>query len=74
MHTTRSPCPMCSGAVLRYGIPAVVVGENRTFMGAEALLRERGVAIEVVQDARCIALMRQFIDRLPALWNEDIGV
>lgn len=74
MYTTLSPCPMCSGAILLYGIPAVVVGENRTFMGAEALLRERGVAVEVVQDARCIALMRQFIDRFPALWNEDIGV
>jgi cytosine deaminase len=65
---------MCTGAILLYGIPKVVVGENQTFMGEEDLLRERGVAVEVVQDAACIALMRAFITAKPELWNEDIGV
>lgn len=74
MYTTLSPCAMCSGAILLYGIPKVVVGENRTFMGEEALLRSRGVAIEVVQDSRCIELMKRFIAENPQLWNEDIGV
>ena len=74
MYTTLSPCAMCSGAILLYGIPKVVVGENRTFMGEEALLRSRGVAIEVVQDLRCIELMKRFIAEHPQLWNEDIGV
>ena len=64
---------MCSGAILLYGIPRVVVGENETFMGEEELLRSRGVTIEVVQDAECIALMREFITSHPELWNEDIG-
>jgi cytosine deaminase len=73
LYTTLSPCPMCSGAILLYGIPRVIVGENRTFMGDEALLRERGVHVEVLQDATCIALMRDFIAAEPALWNEDIG-
>ena len=74
LYTTLSPCAMCSGAILLYGIPRVVVGENQSFMGEEALLRARGVEVEVLQDARCIALMRGFIARHPALWNEDIGV
>ena len=74
MYTTLSPCAMCSGAILLYGIPKVVVGENRTFMGEEELLRSRGVAIDVVQDSRCIELMKRFIAEHPQLWNEDIGV
>ncbi len=74
LYTTLSPCAMCSGAILLYGIPKVVVGENRTFMGEEKLLRSRGVEVEVRQDSSCIALMRDFITRHPALWNEDIGV
>ena len=73
MYTTLSPCAMCSGAILLYGIPKVVVGENRTFMGEEALLRSRGVAIEVVQDSRCIGLMKRFIAGNRQLWYEDIG-
>jgi creatinine deaminase len=74
MVTTLSPCAMCSGAILLYGITHVVVGENRTFRGEEDLLRARGVRVEVVQDERCIAMMREFIARHPQLWNEDIGV
>src|SRR3954471_13514748 len=74
MYTTLSPCAMCSGAILLYGIPHVVVGENRTFMGEERLLRERGVRVDVVQDERCVAMMRAFIAAHPELWNEDIGV
>jgi len=74
LYTTLSPCPMCSGAILLYGIPRVVIGENHTFMGEEELLRSRGVTVEVLQDARCIALMEQFITAKPELWNEDIGV
>ncbi len=73
MYTTLSPCSMCSGTMLLYGIPKVVIGENRTFMGEEELLRERGVEVEVVDDERCVALMRQFIEEKPELWNEDIG-
>lgn len=73
LYTTLSPCVMCSGAILLYGIPRVVVGENRTFMGEEDLLRSRGVVVEVLQDPTCIALMRDFIAAQPALWNEDIG-
>ena len=73
MYTTLSPCAMCTGAILLYGIPRVVVGENGTFMGEEALLRSRGVQVEVVQDPRCIRLMEQFIAENPELWNEDIG-
>jgi cytosine deaminase len=73
LYTTLSPCSMCSGAVLLYGIPRVVIGENRTFLGEEELLRSRGVELEVVQDARCIALMERFIATNPELWNEDIG-
>ena len=73
MYTTLSPCAMCSGAMLLYGVPNVVVGENRTFMGEEEWLRSRGVTIEVVQDSRCIELMKRFIAEHPQLWYEDIG-
>lgn len=74
MVTTLSPCAMCSGAILLYGIPQVIVGENRTFMGEEAWLRARGVRVEVVQDERCVAMMQAFIAEHPELWNEDIGL
>ena len=73
LYTTLSPCAMCSGAILLYGIPKIVIGENITFMGEEALLRSRGVTIELLQDSTCIALMREFISQNPALWQEDIG-
>src|SRR5215510_5097820 len=73
MYTTLSPCAMCTGAILLYGIPHVVVGENQTFFGEEELLRSRGVRVEVVQDERCIRMMQEFIREHPALWNEDIG-
>ena len=73
LYTTLSPCPMCSGAILLYGIPRIVVGENQTFVGDEALLRSRGVSVEVLQDATCISLMSNFIRAHPDLWNEDIG-
>lgn len=74
LYTTLSPCSMCSGAILLYGIPRIIVGENRTFMGEEELLRRRGVRVEVLQDESCITLMRDFIAARPDLWNEDIGV
>jgi len=74
IYTTLSPCSMCSGAIQLYGIPRVIVGENRTFMGEEALLRARGVSVEVLQNDECIALMKEFIEKNPELWNEDIGV
>jgi cytosine deaminase len=74
LYTTLSPCSMCSGAILLYGIAKVVIGENKTFMGEEALLKSRGVEVVVVQDETCIALMRNFIADQPQLWNEDIGV
>ena len=74
LYTTLSPCAMCSGAILLYGIRRVVVGENRTFLGEEELLRSRGVSVEVLQDETCIGLMRDFIAASPQLWNEDIGV
>ena len=74
IYTTLSPCAMCSGAILLYGIPRVVIGENVTFRGEEELLRARGVIVEVVQDARCVEMMRRFIELHPTLWNEDIGV
>ena len=73
LYTTLSPCAMCSGAILLYGIPIVVVGENRTFLGEETLLRSRGVEVIVVQDAECVAMMTDFIATHPALWNEDVG-
>ena len=74
LYTTLSPCPMCTGAILLYGIPRVFVGENVTFHGDEELLRARGVEVVVVQDERCVRLMKDFITAHPALWNEDIGV
>ena len=74
IYTTLSPCSMCSGAILLYGIPRVIVGENRTFLGEEELLRSRGVVVEVVDDARCVELMARFIRERPEVWNEDIGV
>ena len=74
IYTTLSPCAMCSGAVLLYGIPKVVIGENQTFMGEEDLLRSRGVAIDVLQEQKCVDLMTAFIRANPTLWNEDIGV
>lgn len=73
LYTTLSPCSMCSGAILLYGIPRVIVGENRTFVGEEDLLRSRGVSLVVMQDAECIRMMQDFIRRNPDLWNEDIG-
>jgi len=73
LYTTLSPCAMCSGAILLYGIRTVIVGENKTFFGEEDLLRSRGVSVTVLQDARCIQLMTDFIRDNPALWNEDIG-
>ena len=74
MYTTLSPCAMCTGAILLYGIPRVIVGENRTFLGDEAHLASRGVSVEVQQDADCIRMMTAFIRDHPDLWNEDIGV
>jgi cytosine/creatinine deaminase len=74
LYTTLSPRAMCTGAILLYGIPRVIVGENRTFMGEEDLLRARGVRVDVVQDVRCIRMMERFIADHPELWNEDIGV
>jgi cytosine deaminase len=74
IYTTLSPCDMCTGAILLYGILKVVVAENSTFMGAEDLLRSRGVEVVVVDDQRCIDLMSDFIATSPELWNEDIGV
>lgn len=73
LYTTLSPCAMCSGAIILYGIPRVTIGENVTFRGEEELLRGRGVLLEVVQDERCIEMMRRFIADHSALWNEDIG-
>ena len=74
LYTTLSPCAMCSGAILLYGIPRVVVGENRTFLGEEDWLRSRGVVLDVLQDQKCIRLMATFIRDHPDLWREDIGV
>ena len=73
LYTTLSPCAMCTGAILLYRIPRVVVGENVTFCGEEDLLRSRGVEVTVLQDGRCIEMMRRFIREQPLLWNEDIG-
>ena len=72
-HTTLSPCDMCAGAILLYGIPRVVMGENRTFVGAEDLLRARGVEIVNLDSEECAVLMREFITEHPEIWNEDIG-
>ncbi len=74
IYTTLSPCAMCSGAIILYGIPSVMVGENLSFIGEESLLRSRGVDVEVLQDRECISMMRKFIKEKPQLWNEDIGV
>ena len=74
IYTTLSPCAMCSGAIILYGISHVVIGENHTFLGEEALLIARGVSVEVLQNQQCIHLMQNFIDTHPQLWNEDIGV
>ena len=73
LYSTLSPCSMCTGAVLLYGIPRVVIGENRTFQGPEELLRDQGVVVEVVDDPVCVDLMTTFIAEHPDLWNEDIG-
>jgi creatinine deaminase len=73
LYSTLSPCDMCSGAILLYGISNVVVGENKTFQGPEALLRQRGVEVTVVNNDECITLMQEFIRDYPQLWNEDIG-
>ena len=73
LYTTLSPCPMCSGAILLYKIPHVIIGENKTFMGAEDHLRANGVKLEVANDPSCVAMMEDFIRENPALWNEDIG-
>lgn len=74
MYTTLSPCAMCSGAVLLYGIPRVVIGESETFLGEEELLRSRGVTVVAASSAECVAMMREFIEANPGLWHEDIGV
>ncbi len=74
IYTTLSPCPMCSGAILLYSIPHVIVGENVTFMGGEDHLRANGIKVDVLQDPECIQIMRDFIAKNPQLWNEDIGV
>jgi cytosine/creatinine deaminase len=74
MYTTLSPCSMCTGAILLYGIPKVVIGENATFMGEEELLRSRGVEVVVLNDETCVQMMNDFIRDEPTLWNEDIGV
>jgi creatinine deaminase len=74
LYSTLSPCDMCSGTALLYGIPRVVIGENRTFQGPEEYVRSRGVKLEIVDDKTCIQLMRDFIAAKPELWNEDIGV
>ena len=73
LYTTLSPCAMCSGAILLYGIPRVVIAENRTFTGEEDLLHSRGVELTILQDEECIAMMDEFISAHPELWNEDIG-
>ena len=74
IYTTLSPCAMCSGAILLFGIPEVIVGENRTFVGEEALLRSRGVTVTLLDDQECVRMMSAFIAEHPELWNEDIGV
>lgn len=73
LYTTLSPCPMCSGAILLYKIPKVVIGENVNFKGEEELLKSRGVVVEVLQDYECLRLMQEFISKYPEVWNEDIG-
>lgn len=74
LYTTLSPCPMCTGAILLYGIKKVIIGENETFLGSEKLLKENGVEVIVLDNQECKGLMKEFIDKNPTLWNEDIGV
>lgn len=74
IYSTLSPCDMCSGAILLYEIPRVVIGENRTFQGPESYVRSRGVRLTIADDPECVALMKAFIAEHPQLWNEDIGV
>jgi len=74
LYSTLSPCDMCSGAVLLYKIPKVVIGENKTFQGPEDYLRSRGVKLQILNDSECIELMEDFISKNPSLWDEDIGV
>jgi cytosine/creatinine deaminase len=74
LYTTLSPCVMCAGAILLYGIPTVIIGENKNFKGEEEFLRSKGVNVEVIQDKQCIDMMENFIKNNPRLWNEDIGV
>ncbi len=74
LYSTLSPCDMCSGTALLYGIPRVVIGENRTFQGPEEYVRSRGVELIIIDDSECVELMKQFIATHPELWNEDIGV
>lgn len=73
LYTTLSPCPMCTGAILLYGIPKVIIGENSTFLGSEALLKANGVEVTVLNNDECIEMMQRFIQENPKLWNEDIG-
>ena len=73
LYTTLSPCPMCTGAILLYGIKKVVIGENKTFQGSENLLKQNGVEVIVLDNEECISLMENFIAEKPELWNEDIG-
>jgi cytosine deaminase len=73
LYTTLSPCSMCSGIILLYGIPKIIIGENKTFLGEEALLKSKGVKVEVVNNKECQDLMTKFIEEQPELWNEDIG-
>ena len=73
LYTTLSPCPMCTGTILLYGIPKVIIGENRTFLGAENYLKSNGVEVEVLNNEECIKIMTEFIDKNPELWYEDIG-
>lgn len=73
LYTTLSPCPMCTGTILLYGIPKVVIGENSTFLGSESLLKENGVEVVVLNNRECIEMMQNFISAKPELWNEDIG-
>ena len=73
LYTTLSPCPMCTGAILLYGIPRVIIGENKTYKGAEELLMQKGVEITIIDNGECIEMMEIFIKENPGLWNEDIG-
>ena len=74
IYSTLSPCPMCSGAIVLYRIPRVIIGENTTFLGAEEYMRSNGVELQIIQDQECIQLMSDFIKANPELWNEDIGI